>query len=358
MAQIFNFKGGDFISCYSPCFIQRITNRYTGEVTTKFLGSVKNCLECNDVLRENFSGKKSLDINYRTDYKSDLNEFIQIPCGKCIGCRIDYKRSWADRLTYHSLGKEKNSYFITLTYDDDHISNLDYSLNYDLYSLNFDDMTDFIKKLRNKFRDVEIDYFYSGEYGDSSFRPHFHLIVFNLPLDDLEFWKIDNQGAPIYTSELIHKLWNKGICSVSNFAWLNAAYTAGYVEKKRDGRALSEYTAVGLTPEGCRMSRRPGIAYDYYMQHYPELWKNNGLSVSRLVNSSGKLGIPRYFRKLATDKGIGFDEFKEWESKTNDLSNLLNPLNIDNSSFDLNRVREFLKFQEANILSRQTNRKL
>lgn len=346
------------MSCYSPCFIQRITNPYTGEVSTKFLGSVKNCVECNDVLREKYSGEKSLDLVYRTYDKGYLNEFIQIPCGKCIGCRIDYKRSWADRLTYHSIGKEENSYFITLTYDDDHLEDLEHSVNYDLYSLNFEHMTDFIKKLRNKFRDVNIDYYYSGEYGDSLFRPHFHLMVFNLPLDDLEFWKLDTQKAPVYTSDTIHKLWQKGICSISKFAWLNAAYTAGYVEKKRDGRANCEYTVVGLTPEGCRMSRRPGIAYEYYLDHYHDIWKNNGLNVFRDVNSSGKLGIPRYFRKLAVDKGIGLDDFLSWQKDLNNLSNVLNPLKVENSSFDLGRVRDLLKFEEREILSRQKNKVL
>ena len=350
------------MSCYSPSFIQRSVNKYTGEVSTKFLGSVKNCLECNDVLKEKYLGKKTLDFNFKTEYHGDLNEFVLIPCGKCIGCRIDYKRSWADRLTYHSILNKENSYFITLTYDDEHLHLLDHSPIYDLYSLNFDDMTSFIKKLRNKYRDCNIDYFYSGEYGDSFFRCHFHLIVFNLPLDDLEFWKLDDQGQPVYTSETIHKLWQNGICSVSRFSWLNAAYTAGYVEKKLDGRRMNEYTAVGLTPESCRMSRRPGIAYDYYQLYHSDIWKNNGLSVSRNVNSSGKLGIPRYFRKLALESinkdNDHYNEFLEWQSNTNEISNLLNPLKLDNSSFDLQRVRDMLHFEEQNILSRQKNRKI
>lgn len=346
------------MSCYNPSFIQRITDSFTGEVSTKFLGSLKNCVECNDVLREKYSGQKSFGIVHRTSYRGKLNEFILIPCGHCIGCRIDYKRSWADRLTYHSFGKEENSYFITLTYDDVHLANLDHSPIYDLYALNFDDMTEFIKRLRNKFRECNIDYYYSGEYGDSSFRPHFHLIVFNLPLDDLEFWKLDNFGAPVYTSDIIHNLWKKGVCSVSKFAWLNAAYTAGYVEKKLDGRANAEYSAVGLTPEGCRMSRRPGIAHEYYLDNYKDIWLNNGLNVSRSVNSQGKLGIPRYFRKLATEKGIGFNEFQLWQESVNDVSNLVNPLKLDLSSFDLERVRELLKFQERDILSRQKHKNL
>ena len=26
-----------------------------------------------------------------------ITEYIDVPCGKCIGCRLDYSRHWADR---------------------------------------------------------------------------------------------------------------------------------------------------------------------------------------------------------------------------------------------------------------------
>lgn len=345
------------MSCFNPSFIQRSIQLSNGVVTTRFLGSVKNVIECNDVLREKYDGTRSLDRVERTVQNGRVHEFIQIPCGKCIGCRIDYSRSWADRMTYHYIYKPDYAWFITLTYDDSNIELLDHSVNYDLYALNFEHMTEFIKKLRNKFRDCEIDYFYSGEYGDQFFRPHFHLICYGLPLDDLEFWKLDNEGCPIYTSDIIDKAWHKGFCSISSFAWRNAAYTASYVEKKRDGRMKCEYTAVGLTPEACRMSRRPGIAHEYYLENYENIWKNNGLNVSRDVNSAGKLGIPRYFRKLAED-GIGSDEFNSWRKDINNLSNTLNVFNLQNSSFDLARVRDMLEFQEREILSRSKNKSI
>lgn len=346
------------MSCYNPSFIQRFINPITGEVTTKFLGSVKNCVECNQALKDKYTGFSGSRDNLNWSNGLKVLDFIMIPCGKCIGCRIDYSRSWADRMTYHSFGKEECSYFITVTYDDDHIQDLDYSKNYDLYSLNPVDFTKFIKDLRNKFRDAQIDYYYSMEYGDSSFRPHGHFILYNLFIPDLQFWKLDNEGQPIYTSEIIHSLWKKGICSISSFAWLNAAYTASYVEKKRDGRANCEYTAVGLVPEGCRMSRRPGISYDYYIDHYEDLWKNNGLDVSRSVNSSGHLGIPRYFRKLAEEKGIGRKEFVEWRDRVQEQSLLNNEFKLYNSSFDDNRIIDFLRFQEREILSRKKNKSL
>lgn len=319
-------------------------------------------LEAGAVMKECYNGKKVLDFIPRTYSDGCAHDFIKIPCGKCIGCRMDYSRSWADRMTYHVIGKEENSWFLTLTYDDLHLEDLEYSSNYDLYAINYDHLAEFIKRLRNKFRDSEIDFYASGEYGDSNFRAHFHAIVYNVPLDDLEFWKLNKTGDPIYTSETIHSLWQRGICAVGRYSWLGAAYTASYVEKKRDGRMLCEYTAAGLTPEKCRMSRRPGIAYDYYDQHAMDIWQNDGLDVSRCVNSQGKLGIPRYFRKLVSKRKVDYPEeyeaFLDFEKRSLERSNILNPFKVDNSSFDLDRVSEMLKFEERELLSTNVCRKL
>lgn len=311
-------------------------------------------------LARDYSGKKSLNLEnydfFDGDYKSYI---IQIPCGKCIGCRLDYSRSWADRMTYHVFGKEDNSWFLTLTYDDYHIQDLDHNAVYDIYSLNYDHVRDgFIKRLRNKYRDCHIDFYLSGEYGDSSFRPHFHAILYNLPLDDLEFWKVNDQGDPLYTSDIIHSIWQRGFCSVSRFSWLGAAYTASYVEKKRDGRKLCEYTALDLAPEKCLCSRRPGIAYDYYFDHANDLWNNNGLSVSRSVNKSGHLGIPRYFRKLCEKTGVGQEAFLDYQFRQLERSNVLNPFKVDNSSFDLDNVANMLRFEEREVISRTVNKKI
>lgn len=347
------FLGVIKISCYSPAFCRYYLDNDTGELKAQYIGSIK----AKEFLAKAYDGQEHQNIFLDGHY---LDSFVQIPCGKCIGCRIDYSRSWADRMTYHSIGKEENSYFITLTYDDEHIQKLDFSPIYDLYSIDMQDISDFIKALRNKFRDNEIQFYASSEYGDSNFRPHFHLIVYNLDIPDLEFWKLDNEKQPIFTSEIIHSLWKKGICSISKFAWLNAAYTASYVEKKRDGRLSCEYSAVGLSPETCRMSRKPGIAYKFYKQNSIDIWNNNGLDVDRTVNKTGHLGIPRYFHKLAIKEGSKAEKeaFFAWKEERRKNMVKENEFFLKNSSFDLSRVSDMLKFQEREILSRNLNKKL
>lgn len=348
------------MSCYYPSFVQREVDKSTGLVSSHWLGGSSQLLKfpaLAKVLKDNYSGNKTLNLPQFFTVDRSIT-IIQVPCGKCIGCRMDYSRSWADRMTYHVIGKEDCSYFLTLTYDDEHLFELDHSDNYDLYSVNMDHVSAFIKKLRNKFRDDQLDYYYSAEYGDNNFRPHYHMILYNLVITDLVFWKFNDNGDPIYISSIIDSLWSKGFVTISKFSWRGAAYTASYVEKKRDGRKLCEYTAVGLEPEKCRMSRRPGIAYDYYMDHASDLWQNAGLAVSRDVNSSGKLGLPRYFRKLAEEHGVAYNDFLDFQKRSLERQNILTPFKVDNSSFDLDRISEMLKFEEREVLSQKKNHKI
>ena len=48
----------------------------------------------------------------------------------------------------------------------------------------------------------------------------------------------------------------------------------------------------------------------------------------------------------------------EYKKRCLDRSNILNPLKLENSSFDLDRVGELLKFEEREILSRSKNKTL
>lgn len=345
------------MSCYCPSYVWRKVNRITGEVETKWLGRLDKSEE-SEMLYGDFSGAKNLN-GTRVGNLSIRHDMIQVPCGKCIGCRIDYSRSWADRMTYHAIGKEDHSWFITLTYSDEYLDKLAMSDNYGIASLDYTHMDEFVKGLRNKFRDAQLDYYYSGEYGDASFRPHFHMILYNADITDLVFFKLNDNGDPIYTSDTLSRLWKyRGFVTVSRFSWRGAAYTASYVEKKRDGRKLCEYTAVGLEPERARMSRRPGLAYEYYLENADSLWKNYGLSVDRTVNSSGHLGMPRYFRKLAEEIGVGRDAYLEAKERSLERSNLLNPLKVENSSFDLQNVSKMLEFEQREFLSNKRNKKL
>jgi len=46
---------------------------------------------------------------------------ILVPCKKCVACRLDYSRRWADRMMLE-LDHSKTAVFLTLTYDNEHLS--------------------------------------------------------------------------------------------------------------------------------------------------------------------------------------------------------------------------------------------
>ncbi len=104
---------------------------------------------------------------------------IAVPCGKCLRCLQRKRRDWYIRL--EDLQKRSSSsLFITLTYDDDTLPFA--SSGYP--SLKLRDVQLFMKRLRKSLPGVSLSYFVCGEYGPSTLRPHYHMLLFNLPLDD------------------------------------------------------------------------------------------------------------------------------------------------------------------------------
>ena len=226
------------------------------------------------------------------------NTYIDIPCGKCVGCRIDYSRSWATRCIleaqYHS-----RSMFLTITYDDDNVPHscypdLETGEIKDILTLSSKDFTLFIKRLRYYYSErfnKEFRFFACGEYGSTTLRPHYHAIIFGLELDDLKEVKQSHTGFPLYQSDLVDKAWNKGFVLLSDNTWETSAYTARYIMKKQKGEGSSVYEEFNIEPEFVRMSRMPGIAKQYYDDHKHDIYKHD-----EIILQNGKVvKPPKYF---------------------------------------------------------------
>lgn len=217
-----------------------------------------------------------------------IRESIDIPCGHCVECRLNYSRTWADRIMLEAKDYEHN-YFVTLTYDNEH---LPFTAD-GLMTLQPKDLQDFLKRLRRKKEPDIIRFFACGEYGDVGKRPHYHAILFNCSLDDLEYYG-QSTAHPIFVSDFLTKTWNKGHVIVAPLNWQTAAYTARYCMKKNKGLTKEYFEAIGIEPEFLRMSRRPGIAANYFEQHYKKIYINDELILSD--DSGGrKSKPPRYF---------------------------------------------------------------
>lgn len=208
-------------------------------------------------------------------------DFVSIPCGHCLGCRLEYSRQWANRLMLE-LEYHDSAYFVTLTYDEDHAPVHWYSdpatgEAFPSLSLEPRDVELFLKRLRKKFKDDKIRYYIAGEYGETTFRPHYHAIIFGLHLSDLVPYKRSFQGFQYYTSESLSRVWSVkeskgsyaplGYAVVAPVTWETCAYTARYVTKKLTGPQAEFYTLHNLVPEFAHMSRDGGIGKQWYLDH-------------------------------------------------------------------------------------------
>ena len=171
---------------------------------------------------------------------------ILVPCGQCMNCRVNKKRIWVTRCALEASCHPYTA-FITLTYDE---KNLPKDEN-GVAVLNRRDPPLFFKRLRRaglKFR-----YFGVGEYGDQTWRPHYHMLMFGLaPCDHGS--GLDCNCKPCRT---VRDHWGLGLTSNGVADRGSASYVAGYVTKKMT--SSGDARLEGRPPEYSMMSRVPGI---------------------------------------------------------------------------------------------------
>ena len=242
------------MSCYHPLKAFQIGFHPSGKPKYKICSYDVECVYINS----DGSSFASSCINYNPSYKC-ITDFIEIPCGKCIGCRLQQSREWATRIMLESQDHDEN-WFITLTYDDNNIPEIDFAKSVDpdtgelleagtLQTLSKRDLQLFNKRLRKEYKNDKIRFFACGEYGESSARPHMHSIYFGLHVKDLKFFKMSRLGDKYYISDTITRLWGKGHVLLAPLTWESAAYVARYVTKKFTGdMAKYWYDDIGLTP--------------------------------------------------------------------------------------------------------------
>lgn len=196
---------------------------------------------------------------------------IDLPCGRCVGCRLERSRQWAVRCV-HEMSLWRNNSFITLTYADDALTfgGAQHGI------LNRRDLTLFWKRLRKS--GVKFRYFACGEYGDESNRPHYHAIIFGYDFPDKTYHHTED-NYDLYTSATLDRLWGHGSCLIGDATFESASYVARYVMKKRLGKTSEEYEKEGITPEFVVMSRNPGIGGEWYDKYESDVFPRDNISV-------------------------------------------------------------------------------
>lgn len=287
----------------------------------------------------NSTGKRSIIFNPKEAL--DDRE-IKLPCGQCIGCRLERSRQWAMRCMHESSLYEQNC-FLTLTYAPEKLPE-----GGTLVKKHFQD---FMKRLRKANPGRKIRYFHCGEYGDQNTRPHYHAIIFNYDFNDKKpLTKQKHNDLIIYTSEKLAKLWDHGISSIGAVTFDSAAYVARYVTKKITGPAAfnhyCHFDANGeilkdLLPEYTTMSRRPGIGKPWLEKYMTDVYPDDFV-----LMRGKKLKPPKYYDTLlnASDPFCS-DSIKERREQNGKL-------NSQNSTPARLYVRETIHKLKAKLLKR------
>lgn len=235
---------------------------------------------------------------YDPEVVKDNSFYIKVPCGKCLGCKLDYSRQWADRMILELADYNGKGLFCTLTYNPEHLPPDSELCKRDLQL--------FFKRLRRHWPYVRIRYYASGEYGRRTLRPHYHAIIFGLSLEDLPDRRkvgTNELGQDYFTSQEFCDRWSDqekrplGFVCLSDVSYKTCAYVARYCAKK----AFSPSSQGKKVKEFAVMSRDPGIGKNYFDVHKDEIFPKDGPVKSRfyLSDSEGsvRVSLPPYFLK-------------------------------------------------------------
>jgi hypothetical protein len=232
-----------------------------------------------------------------------------VPCGRCLGCRLENSRQWAIRMMHEAQTHRENC-FLTLTYDADHLPT-DSSLERDRFPAFIKNLRNRLRGKRNKYGEpYKVRYFHCGEYGASGDRPHYHAVLFGYSfLGDRKQWTI-RDGNPVWRSEELEELWPDGFSEIGSVTFKSAAYVARYVTKKIK---LSQYSSeeairdyheryLEVTLDGeyrekeqefATMSLRPGIGEGWFRKYWSDVYPKD-----QIVMNGKTMRPPRYYDRL------------------------------------------------------------
>lgn len=271
---------------------------------------------------------------------------LKLPCGRCIGCRLDRSRQWAVRLM-HELRFHEESSFITLTYAPEH---LPYHGGLELKHFQ-----DFMKRLRKSSDPKRIRFFHAGEYGEEFGRPHYHAIIFGesfCKLGDVYDAQETDLGDTTWSSRRLDRLWGHGMARIGAVTFESCAYVARYVTKKVTGDAaawhyerISEVSGevFNFKPEYATMSRRPGIGFGHFQQYRVDIYPSD-----EVVSRGHPSKPPKFYDRLLEKAD---PEMYAFIKEQREFALMLSP--SEDRSPERLAVRETVKLAQVGHLTRR-----
>lgn len=311
------------------------------------------------------TGKTKLGkiIKFQTKANFDTtkigNGSMIIPCGKCLGCKLDKASELGTRALIEA-NQWKNNFFLTLTYNDENLPKNG--------SLCKKDVQDFLKRLREKYSGIQsrewkgkIEYpirmYYCGEYGPKGTRrPHYHLAIFNWIPNDLKLLKVQKNGIKIFTSEIIEREWGKGFHTIEELNYESASYIARYTIKKMFNNKDEYCKSKGITPEFVECSRKGGIGYQL-MENKKEwekakrnygiyTWTRKGIKLKK---------IPTYYKnKWRENNDIEYFEISDMRRKEmeNEINEMLKRTTLTKLQY-IQQQKDLILLKTKNTTKRQ-----
>lgn len=214
--------------------------------------------------------------------------YYTLPCGKCPECLKRRVSGWSFRLMEEDK-VSSSSMFVTLTYDTHSVPITDKGF----MSLCKADLQKFFKRLRKLLPEAKIKYYAVGEYGGSTWRPHYHIILFNADYISVQkAWALDGKAI--------------GHVHFGNVSGASVGYTLKYVMKPK---RIPLHKNDDRIKEFSLMSKGLGAGY---MTDAMVKWHKASLEDRMYCNTKDgkKIAMPRYYKdKMYTVKQVITDEY-------------------------------------------------
>ena len=227
---------------------------------------------------------------------------LALPCGGCLGCRTSAARAWALRCSLE-LQQHDAAVFTTLTYDDEHVPPTLSKRHLQLYFKRVRKAVELHRRKNATPAIQRIRFFASGEYGETTGRPHYHAIIF---------------GPSTRDAQLLDRCWQLGHTLTETVTPARIAYTAGYTSKKIGfKREVHERVDPNTgevyewQPPFIQMSRNPGIGGD--ARQHTQSWR------AYAIHNGAKLPVPKFYheawKQKATAEMIEQLEYERQQSR-------------------------------------------
>lgn len=201
---------------------------------------------------------------------------IQVPCSRCEACLERRRLDWFVRLKIehqHSVC----SYFVTLTYDEAHLP-VTYDDD-DREVLHFDkpEIQRFLKRLRGRLSPTKFRYFLISEYGENTYRSHYHIHFFFPELIDQDCFL-----------GILDSCWTQGGVHIEESVDGTMNYVCGHVQFIND-------VPPGYDRPFSLSSRNPGIGAQL-LENYIKISSQSDVSYLYFDEEGRKFNLPRYYR--------------------------------------------------------------